>query len=1007
MAQADGSIILETGINLDGFEAGSKDLEHAARNTARNIKNISVATQASLRKQADTIAKINQQYAKQKATVDALKQSIDIAGKQNESAEEYKKLGAELDGLQMQFDKLQTQQEEWNSLGFDTDSAAFQKLDAELIEISNRMDAIIAKREEMEKAGTHSPVDTSKLARQLATEEEKLTKIHERLGESYGNLRTKATLYERRASDLSSTTSKLHNVTRSLTGGMKKLLTAMAGLNKQSKGTELTFAKMLATSLLFSGVFTALSIVINGLLTGFENLAQYSAETNASISSLISALTYLKNAFATAFAPILNVVSPLLTAFINMIARAVTYVGMFFAALTGQKTFQKAIPVQEDYAASLSDTASSAKDAADATKEAAKATSDYLSPLDEISRYETRDTSATGGNQASGSLPGYTPPSPEEMFETVSIETSISDFAAKIKALIEAQDWDGLGSLLGSKINSITQAVKDAVDWDNVGPHVTYFITALTTTFNSLVSAINWPLIGQTVGSGINTIVNTLSLLITGIDWKNLGVSFATGVNGMFNEVDWAALGMLIGQKFMISWNMFYGFVTTLDWGQVGNAIGTAVSTAITNIDPVVMAAGISAFVIGILTAIISAVIATDWTAVGQTVATMLMSVDWTGIASQLYGAGKELISGLLEAFGELPLPVQIATLSLLAFKAVLNEMAAAKTISMLTNGFSGLTTVLGRSVGESGTGLAGSVIGLTSLLSLMGVELLLLIANKDQVQAAFDDFRLWMDDVFVQDFEAAMKDNSKSSHGFADELKLALITSRKAAQDILNWIGGIFAPAFNGFFEGLYSSVEWFTSGFEDFFTGVTDFLSGIFTGNWNLAWTGLINIVKGLFQGLASIVVGPINAVIGLINGMISGLESGINSIINGINSNLTISLPDWLGGISFSPNLSNVGFPRVPSIPALATGTVIPPNASKFLAMLGDNNRETEVVSPLSTMEEAMFNALGRAGMLGGGNRMIHLTLELDRRVVYDAVIDEARLVQGDTGGNPFDL
>lgn len=54
--------------------------------------------------------------------------------------------------------------------------------------------------------------------------------------------------------------------------------------------------------------------------------------------------------------------------------------------------------------------------------------------------------------------------------------------------------------------------------------------------------------------------------------------------------------------------------------------------------------------------------------------------------------------------------------------------------------------------------------------------------------------------------------------------------------------------------------------------------------------------------------------------------------------------------------------------------ATGTVVSPN-KKFLAMLGDNTREPEVVSPISTMEQAMSNVLARTN--GGGN----VTLQLD--------------------------
>ena len=75
---------------------------------------------------------------------------------------------------------------------------------------------------------------------------------------------------------------------------------------------------------------------------------------------------------------------------------------------------------------------------------------------------------------------------------------------------------------------------------------------------------------------------------------------------------------------------------------------------------------------------------------------------------------------------------------------------------------------------------------------------------------------------------------------------------------------------------------------------------------------------------------------------------------------------------------------------AIPRLATGTVVPPRAGEFAAILGDNNRETEVVSPLSTIEQALDNVMAKYMGGDGGNRQIEVNMYLDRqrlgRVVY---------------------
>ena len=136
----------------------------------------------------------------------------------------------------------------------------------------------------------------------------------------------------------------------------------------------------------------------------------------------MSAMTQLKNSFATAFSPILTAVAPILTSFINLLAKAATYVGMFFAALTGQKSFTKAVSVQEDYAASLDKTSTNADKAAKSLKR-------YKSPLDQINNYETNKNNGStgaGGNQGV---------SPSQMFETVPIENFISGLAGKAKEI--------------------------------------------------------------------------------------------------------------------------------------------------------------------------------------------------------------------------------------------------------------------------------------------------------------------------------------------------------------------------------------------------------------------------------------------------------------------------------------------------------------------------------------------------------------------------------------------
>ena len=110
----------------------------------------------------------------------------------------------------------------------------------------------------------------------------------------------------------------------------------------------------------------AMRSVIKSVQEGFQNLAQYSNQVNRDMSVLVTSAQTLKNSFASAFAPILQVVTPALKVLIDHLSQALSLMGQFFAVLmTGATTFTRAKDAQVDYAKSI----------AKMTKEANKALS--------------------------------------------------------------------------------------------------------------------------------------------------------------------------------------------------------------------------------------------------------------------------------------------------------------------------------------------------------------------------------------------------------------------------------------------------------------------------------------------------------------------------------------------------------------------------------------------------------------------------------------------------------
>ena len=711
---ADGSIIIDTRIQTEGLSKGLNTIKAGMTRITAQVSKMGETAKNSFQRQIATVNSLYQSYEKQERKVAELKSKLDELGKSKIETEEYKQISDQIKALETDFEKIESKQREWIDMGFPVDSGPVKELDKQLDEIWADMGRLQNKQKEMQVSGSAyidpKSTDAYKNTLQKYDEEsQKLERINGRLYSSYNNLKKKVEEYQEKNNKLvlamqnlqkaaarvgavmkniGSALKSVGSAVKSMVSAMKKAVESMLNFDKQTKRSKAGLGKMLGMSLLFSGMFRAINAVGDGVKTGIQNLAKYSNTANTAMSSLMSSMTRLKNSFATAFAPILTTVAPILVKFINLMSDAVTRVGMLIAALTGQKTFTKAIGVQEDYAASLDKTADSAK-------KAAKEVKGYLSPIDELNRYDDGVNSAgtIGGNK-------YTDPSAGDMFEEVPITSSIKGIADKIRKLIKKEDWEGLGAYIASGINKGLQKIYDVINWNNVGPKITKFCDAFTRTFNSLVDHIDWDLLGRTVGAGINTLVNTLNLLITGINWKNLGKKFAEGITGLVHEVNWNNLGQLLGNMFMISWKVFSGFVhnlpyadigkavadalngvfSTVSFSEIGDTLATGLNGAFTTLYNFAVnfnwkqmvdniAGGINTFVSkfdwkgngqkleiflnNLCTSLVGLAQKTNWEEVGKGIGTFLSQIDWGKHLWQVIEAIKTTIGGLFDGLEE------------------------------------------------------------------------------------------------------------------------------------------------------------------------------------------------------------------------------------------------------------------------------------------------------------------------------------------------------------------
>ncbi len=99
------------------------------------------------------------------------------------------------------------------------------------------------------------------------------------------------------------------------------------GLGSDAKSGAMAFLKY---ALGIRSIYALVNKFRSFTAEGMKNLVQFSAATNGAVSSMMSALTQLKNSLATAFAPIVEVVAPYITSFLKMISGAITAVSAFF-----------------------------------------------------------------------------------------------------------------------------------------------------------------------------------------------------------------------------------------------------------------------------------------------------------------------------------------------------------------------------------------------------------------------------------------------------------------------------------------------------------------------------------------------------------------------------------------------------------------------------------------------------------------------------------------------------
>lgn len=109
-----------------------------------------------------------------------------------------------------------------------------------------------------------------------------------------------------------------------------------------------------------------------------------------------------------------------------------------------------------------------------------------------------------------------------------------------------------------------------------------------------------------------------------------------------------------------------------------------------------------------------------------------------------------------------------------------------------------------------------------------------------------------------------------------------------------INWIIATLVPVLAPIFEtvgnvimDVFGVVCDVVGGIIDFFTGLIDFVVGVFSGDWETAWNGIKEMFSGIWNAIKGIVEGIWNAICSIVSGAIEIVKSVISAVLSAIEA------------------------------------------------------------------------------------------------------------------------
>lgn len=754
---------------------------------------------------------------------------------------------------------------------------------------------------------------------------------------------------------------------------------------------------------------------------------------------------------------LINLFTPIIKSinvFLEKIATAANAFKSFTELLTGKKATESK-PIQsatndlsgleDEYnsvsnasnnmASNTEDSANATADQAEATQEATEAAEDYLSPLDDINRMsketasQETGTTPSGGNGASGN--GGIVGAGVDFGEaakgnTVLDETSslIDKIIARVKELgdlLKKGFWDGLGDYkpilneLKRDLSSIGASLKDIFTDADVQAAASRFIDSFVYNVGKVLGSLTS--IGLAIASNVvggvesylsenkERIKNHLvSLFDIGAEISDLAGGFAADFAEVFSEViSSQAAQDITGNIIGIFAENSFGLL------EIGAKLGRDLLDGITrpfreNKDAIKNSLLETLEPIRTVTQSLEELVQRVWDKVNsvydESIKPFIESIS-NGI-SDIFGKLLEgyntyivpVLDGLSQKLSEL-LEGPVGTL----MESVLTLLGKIFEILMVV--WQEALMPVFAWIAENIMPILAPIVNIigTVFIEAIGLLITAITSVVDTLSALLEFVKNIFSGNFKEAFVGLWNDLQQIWYNlgsyFADVFNRMYEKAKEIASKLVSTVTGKFKSLKSEagkIWDGIRSKAVNVWNSIGSFISSKAERIKDAIVDKFNAAK----NTVEDIFNGIADTIRSIINNAIDIANGAI-GL---INDAISGVESAFTFGpwdVPTPFGDVTIGYEAS---FPKVSTIPYLASGAVIPPN-KEFMAVLGDQKHGNNIEAP-----ESLIRRIVREEAAGGGNKY-EVALKVGRRELAKLVIDEAKLMRQQTGKNPFEL